>query len=724
MRYKGLYDSHSFDSLFDTLMVKAADQAQSNTDLLFSSGVFDPFAAALPFFVTPPAWENTTKDLSSVPFRAAAAPASESAALSTVGFSAQGAPDGATAPANLSALKAPAQNELLVQFSPNATADEKAAAISSVGGKVLQTVRADSEHGDLILINASRGQTPDALVSALEKNPHVSFAETNWSLSAQAVANDTYYANGSMWGMYGDATSPSNSFGSQAGEAWAGGYTGSTTVVVGVIDSGVDYTHPDLYQNIWLNQGELPKIMALVDVDGDALITFRDLNDANNAAFVSDLNLNGRIDAGDLLQDARWENGVDGDRNGYVDDLIGWDFVNNDNDPYDGYGHGTHVSGTIGATGGNDAGVAGVAWNVQIMSLKVLSDSGSGSVSSAVMAMDYYTAASIADNRTDGAAQFIATSNSWGGGGYSIAMQDSILRGARQDVLFVAAAGNGGADNDASAYYPSNYSTLSGAGYEAVIAVGALSSNGELASYSNFGATTVDLAAPGTGIWSTVPGGGYASYSGTSMATPHVSGALALYAAAHPDLNAAQLREVLLASAAPTVSLTGKMATGGRVDADVMFDIVPSTTSTATGVSAYGVKASDTVLGTHYADIISGVPVDGKSLGKGTVDTLVGLGDNDVFIFGDARGHFYDDGMRASAGTTDYGIIEDWSSGDRIQLSRGNYFFTDTSVNGVTGAGIYHDSNKSGQLDARDELIGIVQNVAASSLHASDLLFV
>jgi len=205
-------------------------------------------------------------------------------------------------------------------------------------------------------------------------------------ISIAVTSNDTHYASGLLWGMLGDTGPIRNSFGSQANEAWAEGATGSTSSVVGVIDSGIDYTHPDLYLNIWLNQREIPTTLraSLADIDGDDLITFRDLNGAANASYVLDYNGNGRVDAGDLLNDARWENGADEDGNGYRDDLIGWDFANADNDPFDDHGHGTHVSGTIGAIGGNGLGVAGVNWTIQMVALKTLSAAGTGFTSSAV----------------------------------------------------------------------------------------------------------------------------------------------------------------------------------------------------------------------------------------------------------------------------------------------------------------------------------------------------
>ncbi len=213
------------------------------------------------------------------------------------------------------------------------------------------------------------------------------------------------------------------------------------------------------------------------------------------------------------------------------------------------------------------------------------------------------------------------------------------------------------------------------------------------------------------------------------MAAPHVAGALALYAAANPELTASQLRDVLLASTTPTTSLANKTVTGGRLDANEMFGIASSPEpqpepEPSTGVTKYGTTSGETVTGTQYGDILSGIPNSGTKLGKGTVDTLVGLGGNDIFLFGDARGRFYDDGNSRSSGTRDYGVIADWTKGDLIQLAKGNYFLSNTSVNGLTGVGIYHDTKGSSKLDVRDELIGLVQNISVSSLTSSDFLLV
>jgi subtilisin family serine protease len=426
-----------------------------------------------------------------------------------------------------------APGEVLVGFKKNSSQGARDAALAKAKGRILKQLATelDLDEGEPGVHRIKTTLPVEAAIDALSKDPNVAYAEPNWAVQHTADANDTYYANGSLWGMYGDdlptAAGPAgttNVYGCDAESAWAAGTTGSSTVYVGVIDEGFQAAHADLAGNVWTNPYD--------PVDG-----------------------------------------VDNDGNGFIDDKNGWDFWNGDNSVYDaadGDDHGTHVAGTIGATGDNGTGVAGVNWDVTLISCKFLGPPG-GYLSDAIAALDY-----LRDLKERHGLRIVAASNSWGGGGYSSALHGAILRAAKQGILFVAAAGNAGTNNDASPSYPSNYSTLSGtisesaASYEAVIAVAAIDSAGNKASWSSYGATTVDLGAPGVSILSTVPGG-YSYYSGTSMATPHVSGAVALYASAFPAATASEIRAALLANTIATSSLSGKTVTGGRLNLAGLF---------------------------------------------------------------------------------------------------------------------------------------------------------
>jgi subtilisin family serine protease len=411
-------------------------------------------------------------------------------------------------------------NVMLVRFKPGASSSARSRALARVNGSVAERIvtaamRSSGDDEGVTLVRSPMAAMQ--AIASIKGDEAIEYAEPNWVYQHQATSNDTYFTNGSLWGMYGSATSPANQFGSGAATAWAAGKTGSSTVYVGIIDEGYMYTHPDLAANAGTNPGEI----------------------AGNAR--------------------------DDDGNGLVDDVYGWDFAGGNNTVFDGAGddHGTHVAGTIGGVGGNSTGVAGVVWNVKMLNAKFLGSTG-GTTANAIKAVDYFT---NLKTRATNPVNIVATNNSWGGGGFSQALLDAISRANTAGILFVAAAGNSGTNNDVTASYPSNYPL------DNVIAVAAIASNGTLASFSQYGATTVDLGAPGVGIWSTVPKSSkgkvvasYASYNGTSMATPHVAGAVALYKSINPSATASQIKAAILGAAVSTTSLSGKTVTGGRLN--------------------------------------------------------------------------------------------------------------------------------------------------------------
>ncbi|MEP7148969.1 MAG: S8 family serine peptidase [Acidobacteriota bacterium] len=278
---------------------------------------------------------------------------------------------------------------------------------------------------------------------------------------------------------------------------------GSDKVVVAVLDTGIDYTHKDLAANMWTRPDSLPEY-----------------ND---------------------------------DELGSFDDVHGFDADANAGDPMDDNGHGTHCAGIIGAEGDNGEGIAGINWNVSIMPLKFLGRGGFGTTKNAIEAINY------AIDRKQKGVNVRVINASWGSTQYSRALEDAIRAAGEQGILFVAAAGNSGTDNDKRAHYPSNYDLPN------VISVAALDNTDSMASFSNFGIKTVHIAAPGREILSTWLGDAYREASGTSMAAPHVSGVAALILANEPNLSVAKLRERILGTVDKLDSLEGKVASGGRL---------------------------------------------------------------------------------------------------------------------------------------------------------------
>lgn len=342
-------------------------------------------------------------------------------------------------------------------------------------------------------------------IGRYERSPDVEYAEPDSLLFAEATPDDPEY--GKLYGLDNTGqTGGTPDADVDAPEAWDT-TTGDPDTAVAVIDSGVDVSHPDLDGNLWTNPDEV---------------------------------------AGD---------GIDNDKNGYVDDVHGWDFYHGDATVYDaadGDEHGTHVAGTIAAEGNNGIGVTGVNWRAGIMTLKFLGPD-YGSISGAVKAIDY----AVAEDAK-------ISNNSWGCGGsdcYSKTLKAAIDRADGAGHLFVAAAGNEGTDNDATPHYPSSYDSPN------VIAVAATNDTDGLAGFSNYGETSVDLGAPGVRILSTLPGGEYGSYSGTSMAAPHVTGVAALAKSQDPTADDGELKARILQYAEPKASLQGKTVTGGRLNA-------------------------------------------------------------------------------------------------------------------------------------------------------------
>jgi subtilisin family serine protease len=399
------------------------------------------------------------------------------------------------------------ENEVIVKFKDSKV--NSMALEQEVAGLKLQKKENVGKKGAQ-LFRLPNGKSVEQAVEQLKKSPDVLYAEPNYKLTASDV-NDPYFDY--LWGLENTGQSISGSYGTpgidiNVKSAWDI-TKGSTDVVIAVIDSGIDTSHPDLKYRIFKNKNEIPN------------------------------------------------NGIDDDNNGYIDDVYGWDFYNNDNTVYDSPSvdeHGTHVAGTIAGHSNNDIGVAGVAPFVKILPIKFLGADG-GTVSDAVKAIEY------ADSM--GAK---ISNNSWGGGNYSYAIYEAIRN---SDSLFVAAAGNDGYNNDYYPTYPASFDL------DNILSVAAIDNKGQLAYFSNYGITSVDVAAPGVNILSTLPDNNYGFYNGTSMAAPHVTGIAALVHTENRDYSVSELKSAILGNTKELDSVKNYVATGGMVDAGMALGILP-----------------------------------------------------------------------------------------------------------------------------------------------------
>ncbi len=393
---------------------------------------------------------------------------------------------------------APAQ-DVIVRYRPGADAADRAEARRGADVRRRETLPL----AGLEVVDPPAGVSASAAAAALEREPEVLYAEADVPRVALAVPDDRFFAL--QWALRNTGQTIRGSAGApdadvDADLAWDV-TTGGGAVTVAVIDGGMALEHPDLAPNRFVNRAE---------AEGRA--------------------------------------GVDDDGNGLVDDAGGYDFVERDPAPQDADGHGTHVAGTIGARGGDGVGVAGVTWGSRLLPLRVLDGAGGGTASDAIRAYGYAARAGAR-----------VANLSFGGATASRAERDALA--AAPGVLFVAAAGNDGEDNDVVGSYPCEYELAN------VVCVAASDRDDRLASFSNSGATSVDLAAPGVDIASTVLDGGYAYMDGTSMAAPHVAGAAALVLSRTPGLTTAGLRSVLLDSADRRPALAGRVVTGARLNA-------------------------------------------------------------------------------------------------------------------------------------------------------------
>jgi subtilisin family serine protease len=428
------------------------------------------------------------------------------------------------------ALSAPQNYDLVIKFKEGTPQSIVSQLVNRFN---INTLRNYSElpNFSFVSVTSSENLTLDEIIARYKADPNVEYVEPNFrytiptnehswknsSLLSQSISpkknslipNDPYFE--SLWGLYNVGQKVNNKPGGIAGtdinvlDAWDLS-TGDDQMVVAIVDTGIDYNHPDIKPNIWVNENEIP------------------------------------------------DNGIDDDNNGVIDDVHGYNAIDDSGDPMDDNDHGTHCAGTIGAAGDNGEGIVGVNWKVKLMGLKFLSGDGSGSLNDALETINY------ALEMKKRGVNIRILSNSWGGGDYSKALHEAIKALNKEGILFVAAAGNSAMDTDKYPHYPSSYEA------DNVLSVAAINNQDSMASFSNYGAKSVHIGAPGVDIYSTIPGNDYAFFSGTSMATPHVSGVASLILTNHSSLTPKELIDRVVSTATKTKALEGKTISGGRIN--------------------------------------------------------------------------------------------------------------------------------------------------------------
>ncbi|HYO56956.1 S8 family peptidase [Archangium sp.] len=394
--------------------------------------------------------------------------------------------------------------ELLVRF----RSDNKVSAARIHGAMGAQVVRTYQSISGLQRVSLPPGVGVELAAEAYRADPDVLYAEPNYLYSIDRTPDDPEFDE--LWGMHNIGQSSGTADADlNMPDAWEL-TTGSEEAIIAVIDTGINYLHEDLADNMWTNPGEIP------------------------------------------------DNDVDDDGNGYVDDVHGINAITGSGDPLDDNKHGSHCAGTIAGRGNNAKGVTGVNWQAKLIACKFLSATGSGATADAVECLDYLH---TLRTRTSHPVNIVASSNSWGGGSFSQALQDAIAKHQEAGILFIAAAGNNSANNDVTNNYPSNYPLVN------IIAVAAIDRKDALASFSSYGRRRVHVGAPGVDVLSSVLGQDYALLSGTSMATPHVSGLVGLLKAQDPTRDWRALKNLIMAGGVDSAALAGKTITGRRIRA-------------------------------------------------------------------------------------------------------------------------------------------------------------